>query len=272
MKIKKKTIFIALVITLMGVGLDHRLSVVNYKIEDARIQQPVRIALVADLHSCNYGKNQQNLTQVIEESKPDIVLLAGDIVDDSMPEKKAWEFFDWLQGRYPSYYVTGNHEYWIDDVERVKQKIGEYQVDVLEGEKREIEIRGQRIDIFGVDDPLVGETQWQNQMRLIRSQIQPEVFSVLVTHRPERYEQYRDFSLSVAGHAHGGQWRIPGLLNGLLAPNQGLFPKYAGGLYEFEKYTMIVSRGLARESTRIPRFYNRPEYVVIDLVPSEERR
>ena len=29
---------------------------------------------------------------------------------------------------------------------------------------------------------------------------------------------------------------------------------------------MIVSRGLARESTRVPRFYNRPELVIIDIV------
>lgn len=66
-------------------------------------------------------------------------------------------------------------------------------------------------------------------------------------------------------HAHGGQWRIPGVLNGLYAPNQGLFPKYGGGRYDFDGQTMIVSRGLARESTRAPRFFNRPELVVIEV-------
>ena len=71
----------------------------------------------------------------------------------------------------------------------------------------------------------------------------------------------------MAGHAHGGQWRLPGLINGLLAPNQGLFPKYAGGLYDLNGQTMVVSRGLARESTRIPRFFNRPELVVLELGP-----
>ena len=74
-----------------------------------------------------------------------------------------------------------------------------------------------------------------------------------------------DFDLVLCGHAHGGQWAIPGILNGLYAPNQGMFPKYAGGRYDFERGTLIVSRGLARESTPAPRVFNRPELVIIDL-------
>ena len=73
------------------------------------------------------------------------------------------------------------------------------------------------------------------------------------------------FDLILSGHAHGGQWRIPGILNGLYAPDQGLFPAYAGGRYEMNGATFIVSRGLARESTLAPRVFNRPELIVIDL-------
>ena len=75
------------------------------------------------------------------------------------------------------------------------------------------------------------------------------------------------FDLVLAGHAHGGQWRLPGLINGVLAPNQGFFPSYAGGRYELGNTTLIVSRGLARESTRVPRLFNRPELVVVDVEP-----
>ena len=76
--------------------------------------------------------------------------------------------------------------------------------------------------------------------------------------------------LLLAGHAHGGQWRLPGLLNGLFAPDQGLFPTYAGGRYALGDTTLLVSRGLARESTRLPRFYNRPELVMVELRPGLE--
>ena len=60
---------------------------------------------------------------------------------------------------------------------------------------------------------------------------------------------------------------MPGLINGLLAPNQGFFPQYAGGQYALGQTTLIVSRGLARESTRIPRIFNRPELVIVDVEP-----
>ena len=95
-------------------------------------------------------------------------------------------------------------------------------------------------------------------------------FNVLLAHYPEQIEYYRSFGkfdLILSGHAHGGQWRIPGILNGLYAPNQGLFPEYAGGRYDFEDSVMIVSRGLSRTKEIIPRIFNNPELVIIDIVP-----
>ena len=105
------------------------------------------------------------------------------------------------------------------------------------------------------------------QLNKISEKLDKNSYKILLTHRPEKFEEYTqyDFDLILSGHAHGGQWRIPGILNGLYAPNQGLFPKYAGGYYEIDDKKMIVSRGLARESTLIPRFYNRPELVIIKL-------
>lgn len=50
---------------------------------------------------------------------------------------------------------------------------------------------------------------------------------------------------------------------------EGLFPKYAGGRYDFDGATLIVSRGLARESTIVPRIFNPPELVVIDILPKD---
>jgi len=100
-------------------------------------------------------------------------------------------------------------------------------------------------------------------------QTDPALFTIFMAHRPEYIDVYLqyDFDLILSGHAHGGQWRIPGILNGFLAPNQGFFPQYAGGMYEFSDKTFIVSRGLAKESTSIPRVFNPPELVIVDIVP-----
>jgi predicted MPP superfamily phosphohydrolase len=89
-----------------------------------------------------------------------------------------------------------------------------------------------------------------------------------MSHRPERMEELSVLKpdLVVAGHAHGGQWRVPFIFeNGLMAPDQGFFPMYTNGEYFFGETELIVSRGLARETTRIPRVFNRPEIVIITL-------
>ena len=96
-------------------------------------------------------------------------------------------------------------------------------------------------------------------------------YTVLLSHRPERTECYRDsgFDLVVSGHAHGGQVRLPGMINGLFAPHQGAFPDYAGGLYALGSTTLVVSRGLCRNL--LPRVFNPPELVALDLLPAEDK-
>jgi predicted MPP superfamily phosphohydrolase len=120
-----------------------------------------------------------------------------------------------------------------------------------------------------VDDPESGN--FESQLTAAARGVNAGTYTVLLSHRPELFSRYaaRNFDLVLAGHAHGGLWRIPWILNGVVAPNQGFFPKYTSGWYHEGATTMIVSRGLARESTLIPRFCNRVELVTIDLLPPE---
>ena len=258
-------------VTLLA-GLDARLVVRTYAIESEQVSTPVRLAVLTDLHACAYGEGQKNLLDAVAVQCPDLVLLGGDIVDDEprMPEERALATVEALAEVWPVYYVTGNHEFWTERVGEVKELLRAQGAVVLEGESHTVTAAGQSLRIGGVDDPEVGEDVWREQLEAVTAAQDGETFSILLTHRPERVEDYtgRGFDLVLAGHAHGGQWRLPGLINGLMAPNQGLFPRYAGGRYELDgDTTLIVSRGLARESTRIPRIFNRPELVVVDIVP-----
>lgn len=280
---KKKSFFVCSVLLALTLFVliicDSRLKTVYYAVESDKLSASVRIALLTDLHSCRYGKNQKNLIEAVQKQNPDIVLLGGDIFDDKVPHKNAELTVKQLAEKYPCYYVTGNHEYWSREVGAILDIIEGYGIMVLSGECDTIEINGQTINICGVDDPDVAvyllegvpvEQQLENASeaaREVEKATGKELFTVLLSHRPELYETYQnyDFDLVLSGHAHGGQWRIPGILNGLFAPNQGLFPKYAGGRYDHAGGTMIVSRGLARESTPVPRIFNRPELVMIDV-------
>ena len=92
-----------------------------------------------------------------------------------------------------------------------------------------------------------------------------ENFKILLSHRPELFDLYcqNNMDLVFAGHAHGGQIRIP-FIGALVAPDQGLFPKYTSGSYSKDSTTMFVSRGLGDSVIPI-RIFNRPEIIAVTV-------
>ncbi len=244
----------------------YRPAVRRYELKSPKIKRPVRLALISDLHSCRYGRNQSRLIRLIEAQNADAVFLAGDIVDDKLPEYRAYALCRELALKYPCFYVAGNHEFRTGRADEIKLRLKGMGITVLQGGCARVCVQGQQLLIFGLDDPEFGERAFQAQLCGVQGGTE---YSILISHRPEYIESYLEHNLDLvlSGHAHGGQWRLPGLINGLYAPNQGFLPKYAGGLYEFGKSYFVVSRGLARETTPVPRIFNRPEIPVIDLVP-----
>ena len=282
-QIKKKTriilIIIFLILCLILPGFYNALKVVTYAVSAENVSGPVRIVLVTDLHSCAWGDDQKELLDAVDKQKPDLVLLGGDIFDDGLPDDNAAAFLRGMSGKYPCVYVTGNHEYWSGE-ESFAQRLAllkECGITRLSGGMTTYEFSGTVLNICGVDDPYAwkgsdGFTEYtsgsfREQLEAAAGLPRNGAFTILLTHRPELMDLYAGygFDLVLAGHTHGGQIRVPGILNGLYAPNQGFFPKWAGGRYEENGTVMIVSRGLARECTMIPRLYDRPELVVVEL-------
>ena len=224
-------------------GLYCGLTVRHYTIEDKRITSRVRIALITDLHSCRYGEKESGLLEAIYEQAPDVVLLGGDIFDDERPDTESEYLLAGLKDHFPCYYVTGNHECWASpEAHRVKMELIEkYGIKRLRGDAEILTLNGNKIRICGVDDPDLSFVRaayseedydtYYRQLPGLKEETADDIFTVLLVHRPENYADYQKygFDLVLSGHAHGGQWRIPGILNGLYAPSQGLFPKYAGG-------------------------------------------
>ncbi|MGJ4851121.1 metallophosphoesterase [Bacillota bacterium Meth-B3] len=265
-------VLIAIMLALIMLALNPTLRVQTYKVKSEKMTGAVRIVLVTDLHSCRYGDNQADLIREIAEQNPDIVLLGGDIFDDILPNDRAEQLLKGIADKYPCYYVTGNHEYWSGNIDGILDLVRSYDVTVLNGTYDTIEVNGQKINVCGVSDPdVVSYTETavgtKEQLKMLKDVQENGEYTILLAHRPEEIERYSEygFDLVLSGHTHGGQWRLPGIVNGLFAPNQGWFPRYAGGKYLVNGTWLIVSRGLARESTRIPRIFNRPELVVVDL-------
>ncbi|MDE5835373.1 MAG: phosphoesterase, partial [Ruminococcus sp.] len=156
--------------------------------------------------------------------------------------------------------TAGNHEEWRDDEEEFFEKVRKLDIPVLNGDFTEFEINSQKIRVYGVIESY-------EMLKEIKTE--DEYYNILLLHQPEQFSRYIDnFDIILSGHAHGGQWRIPFILDqGLYAPNQGLFPKYTTGQYKYGNSTHIISRGLARPLRMIfiPRIFNRPELSVIDI-------
>ncbi|MCI7768540.1 MAG: metallophosphoesterase [Oscillospiraceae bacterium] len=250
--------------------LSFPLRTVIYSIRTGKVTKPVRIAQVSDLHSDYYGKNMKNLLNAIDEQSPDLIVLTGDIFDEESDNENTRIFLKDISQKYPCFYVSGNHEHRKNGWNTYKNEALKMGITVLEGDTSEI----MGITICGASSSGRGNQNFGTSVSHCAEKA-GDNFNVLLAHYPEQIDFYRSFGkfdLILSGHAHGGQWRIPFLVNGLYAPEQGLFPKYAGGRYDFENETMIVSRGLSRTKTKIPRIFNNPELVIIDIFPESEEQ
>ena len=265
---------LAILVVLTLIALDERLILRTYTVVSPKLTAEVRLAVVTDFHSSD---NADDVVAMVTSCAPDAVLMVGDMFDDDIanrPTERTLSLMRQLSAQYPCYYVSGNHEAWTGEMDALYQQTEEAGLTVLRMSSGVLTVRGQRIALCGVPDPyemvLSGAPDTEEQLRQALEDVDSADFTVLLAHRPELLAKYAQFPLDlvVSGHAHGGQVRIPGVLNGLDAPNQGWFPKLAGGAYTQDGTTLIVSRGLAVR-TRLPRIFNRPEVVLVRCVPAE---
>lgn len=265
---------LAILVVLTLIALDERLILRTYTVASPKLTAEVRLAVVTDFHSSD---NADDVVAMVASCAPDAVLLVGDLFDDdtqNRPTERTLSLMRQLSAQYPCYYVSGNHEAWTGEMDALYQQTEEAGVTVLRMSSGVLTVRGQRIALCGIPDPyemvFSGAPDTEEQIRQAMENVDSADFTVLLAHRPELLAKYAQFPLDlvVSGHAHGGQVRIPGVLNGLYAPNQGWFPKLAGGAYTQDGTTLIVSRGLAVR-TRLPRIFNRPEVVLVRCVPAE---
>lgn len=265
---------LAILVALALIALDERLILRTYTVASPKLTAEVRLAVVTDFHSSD---NADDVVAMVASCAPDAVLMVGDMFDDdtqNRPPERTLSLMRQLSALYPCYYVSGNHEAWTGEMDALYQQTEEAGVTVLRMSSGVLTVRGQRIALCGIPDPyemvFSGAPDTEEQLRQALEDVDSADFTVLLAHRPELLAKYAQFPLDlvVSGHAHGGQVRIPGVLNGLYAPNQGWFPKLAGGAYTQDGTTLIVSRGLAVR-TWLPRIFNRPEVVLVRCVPAE---
>ncbi|MGI6162428.1 MAG: metallophosphoesterase [Bacillota bacterium] len=233
-----------------------------------------RIALVSDLHGNTFGHGQSVLVSEISRFEPDLIAISGDLFDERpFSWGPAIALLEGIQGLAPLYYVTGNHEIWSGRFDSVQGLIEDYGAVVLRNQAQEYPRGNSKIYIAGLDDPSVfgserqeQKSQYEHALSQISGDVGAGAFTILLAHRPQLMGTYSSSKadLVLAGHAHGGLIRLPGI-GGLIAPGQGLRPRYTAGLYTKGNTVMVVSRGLGNSGFYQVRVFNRPELVLVTL-------
>ena len=276
---KKRVLFVVafvlvvlIVWTLWG---NTALEVNEYEVVSDRIPQGFegfRIAQVSDLHNAEFGEGNEKLIQLLSQTDPGIIVLTGDLIDSRHTDIEiALDFARQAIKLAPVYYVSGNHEARVREYEDLKMGLAEAGVVILENQNVQITREGENITLMGIDDPsfqedyLFGDSESVARQAIDELQNESDGYTILLSHRPELFDLYVDTEMDLvfSGHAHGGQFRLP-FVGGLVAPNQGFFPKFDEGRFTEENTTMIVSRGVGNSIIPI-RFNNRPEIVLVTL-------
>lgn len=232
-----------------------------------------RIAQVSDLHNTEFGEGNTKLIEILYELKQDIIVITGDLIDARHTDIKiALDFVKGAVQIAPVYYVTGNHEANCSQYGQLKTGLEMAGVTILEDEALQLECDGEMLTLIGISDPdftikgdIFNEVPGMVKAKLNSLIDDNNNYMILLSHRPELFETYVccGVDLVLSGHTHGGQFRLP-FIGGIVAPNQGLFPKYDSGLYTDGITNMVVSRGLG--NSIIPfRFNNRPEVILVEL-------
>lgn len=237
-----------------------------------------RIVQISDLHNAKFGKNNQKLVDRIRECEPDMIVLTGDLVDSNHTNvDRAVQFVNEIVKICPVYYVTGNHEYWLEksEYDELMSGLADAGVVILDNQVVEISRGDAKFRLVGLDDrslsdgtlgTLLKDQAGQKEETADNENSGEKELTVVLAHEPQYLARYASagVDLVLSGHAHGGQFRLP-FVGGIVAPDQGFLPEYTAGEYYMNGTEMIVSRGLGNSVIPV-RLFNYPEIVCVELV------
>ena len=263
-----KSALLAVMVYIFLVFENKKITVSNYTINAPKAGSKFngfKIVQISDLQNTRFGKGNKRLIKIIKNLKPDIIVVTGDIVDCHRTDVYcALNFAHDISSICPSYYVCGNHEGVLGNYEKLCGDLKKAGLTVLNNESVYYDDY-KKIRLTGLTDPYFGYIDDMNGF--LKSQIAKDknAFNIVLSHRPQFIDMYSNSQSDIvfSGHAHGGQIRLP-FIGGLLAPDQGMFPKYTNGVHNLKNTKLVISRGLGN-SVFPQRLFNRPEVVCVKL-------
>lgn len=251
------------------------LEISRYEVKSQKLPESFdgfKIVQLSDLHGAEFGEDGMELVEKVKELEPDIIALTGDFVTDEGDLAAVERLAARLVKLCPVYFISGNHEFGSGLAVKVRNILERAGVKYLSNEYLTISRGEDGILLGGVEDPLAyADMLSPDELAQKMNDAAPDAFKILLGHRNYWMTEYPELPVDLifCGHAHGGLIRIPGV-GGLIGTDRRLFPDFDAGEYNNGRYTLIVSRGLGN-SVPIPRVFNRPEIVCVELTRAYAR-
>ena len=245
------------------------LEISRYEVASQKLPESFdgfKIVQLSDLHGAEFGEDGMELVDKVGSLEPDMIALTGDFVTDECDLAAVEKLAARLVKLCPVYFVSGNHEFGSGLAVKVRNILERAGVKYLSNEYLTISRGEDEILLGGVEDPLAyADMLSPDELAQKMNDAAPDAFKILLGHRNYWMTEYPELPVDLifCGHAHGGLIRIPGV-GGLIGTDRRLFPDFDAGEYNNGRYTLIVSRGLGN-SVPIPRVFNRPEIVCVEL-------
>lgn len=237
----------------------YRIEVTRHHIS-APLKSPVKIAHLSDLHTYGMGKRESKMLALLDEEKPDLIVLTGDSVSDARGYEGLLEILKQMRAPLGVWVVRGNHENWYP-VGKLR-KYGDFK-DYLASAGANYLFNSSKpvrddLWIVGLDDEMSGNPDIEQALVGVPAQ----VYKIAIFHSPAYFDKMKGkCELVLAGHSHGGQIRVP-FMNPIRLP-EGC-NGYVEGWYERDGAKMYVSRGIGT-SIISARFNCRPEIAIITV-------
>ncbi len=218
-----------------------------------------KIVLISDVHLGFIRKDifLKNIIDKIEKEKPDVVFIAGDLINgEAFPYKKWLEEFSVLKPEYGILYVEGNHEKYSQEYEKFKSQIPDFINNITD---KKVYINNTQI--IGLDYK-ENQTKEQTNNRLTSLSYNKKETSIILMHDPKDTTFLSDqkVSLVLSGHTHAGQFFPFNLVV------NDIYKKYTHGQSYTDQTTSYTSSGIGTSIIPI-RIGTRPEIVVLTIKP-----
>ncbi len=181
----------------------HRLVVRRVALPSAKLDDPVRLVQVSDIHVGSRGPGfLPRIVRRINALEPDAVLITGDLVDLMQLPGDALDAIGRLAA--PAFFATGNHEHYIGS-DAVCARLEALGVTVL----RNAATEWKAMRIIGIDDAEARDqvARMLAEMEIVTAGHTRTSFTILMYHRPDGAEDAAraGVDLMLCGHTHNGQ-------------------------------------------------------------------